>query len=36
MDKSGMSNLWVDNSPLSLEWLKSSLDLRLNDIDRQN
>ena len=36
LDNCGMSNIWEDNSQFSSVWLKSSLDLRLNDIDRQN
>ena len=36
LDKSGMSNLWVEDTPLNLGWVKSALELRLNDIDLQN
>ena len=33
LDKSGMSNLSVEDTPLNLGWVKSAFDLRLNDID---
>ena len=36
LDKSGMSNLWVEDTPLNLGWVKSVLELRLNDVDLQN
>ena len=31
-----MQTCWVEDTPLNLGWVKSALDLRLNDIDLQN
>ena len=36
LDKCGMSNLWLDDNPLNLKWVKLSLNLRLDDMDKQN
>lgn len=32
---SGMSNLWVTNIILNIEWVKYSINRRLNDIEMQ-
>ena len=36
LDMSGLGNVWLEQEHVNVNWLKSALELRLRDIDKQN